>query len=120
MFNITKNIFIFTLCILVLGVVIGIAYAGKLYIKPQLQINRANRLLEEAEDEFNWGKTHFALSPEVSASEFQSAAEKYNTAADILEEWGEGYAIPADIIDYRNKAKQGLEWYEKAVKRKGQ
>jgi len=90
------------------------AFGGKLYIKPELERNRAARLLSEADADFRNGKIHITLSPEISVTEFQLAKEKYKQAVELIEIYGAGYYSPGDIEDYNNKTKECDIWIRKS------
>ena len=101
------------LVIFIVSVVLFISYnvyGGKLYIKPQLEIKRAERLLNEAEQDFRNGKIHITLSPEIACTEFEMAKDKYKQAIEIIEDYGEGYYTPGDVEDFTKRMNECAIW----------
>lgn len=94
--------------------IVGTVYAGRLYIKPNLERNRAERLLDEAEMEFRNGKLHITLSPEISVEEFRIAKEKIAQAIEIIEKYGEGYFTPGDVDDFTERMRECDLWIRRS------
>jgi len=106
-----KTKYILFLFLLVVVVLLSYtAFAGKLFIKPDLEIKRATRLLQEADTEFRSGKIHIALSPEIAIREFEVSMEKYEQVIEILDKYGAGIYSPGDLEDLEDKMKQCEEW----------
>lgn len=104
-----------SLFLIVLVVLISYtAFAGKLYIKPDLELKRAARLIKEADTEFRSGKIHIALSPEIAIREFEVSMEKYEQVIEIVEKYGAGTYSPGDLEDLEDKMKQCEEWIKKS------
>jgi hypothetical protein len=89
-------------------------FAGKLYIKPDLERKRAARLLSEADADFRNAKIHIALSPELALPEFESSKEKYREAVEILDKYGEGFYTPGDLEDFSSTIKDCDTWIARA------
>ncbi len=92
-------------------------FAGKLYIKPELERKRADRLLDEAESDFRNAKIHLTFSPEISLTEFTLAKEKFKQAVEIIEQYGAGYYTPGDVDDFQNRIKECDIWITNAMKK---
>jgi hypothetical protein len=113
-------LFILTVSILVL--LSYEAFAGKLFIKPKLELKRATRLIREAENDFRTGKIHIALSPELSIHEFTSAMNKYEDIVVIIDKYGAGTYSPGALEDFEDKIEECEDWIKKAkrtMSRKG-
>jgi hypothetical protein len=107
--------FIKGLLLLVLLAFISInVFAGKLYIKPDLERKRVARLLSEADSDFRNAKIHIGLSPELALPEFESSKEKYKQAIEIIDKYGEGYYTPGDLDDFSNRVKECDTWISKS------
>ncbi|MDD5439609.1 MAG: hypothetical protein PHS37_05440 [Candidatus Omnitrophica bacterium] len=110
------------LAILIFSLCIGTAiislpktvFAGKLYIKPDLEIKRAERLLDEAETEFRNGKVHITLSPDIAEPEFVLSKQKYQQAIELIERYGAGQYTPGDVDDFRKRMGECDLWIQKA------
>jgi len=106
----------------VLVIIVGVAcilfvsqvYAGKLYIKPELELKRAKRLLNEANSDFRNGKLHISFSPEISFTEFELARKKYKQAIEIIEKFGAGHYTPGDVSDFTNRMNECTHWTKKS------
>lgn len=90
-------------------------FAGKLYIKPDLELKRSARLLEEANADFVNAKIHITRQPEIALTEFEMAKEKYREAISIIEVYGAGYYSPGDVDDFKNRIKECDIWLEKSA-----
>ncbi len=112
--NISRPEFIHILFILLLfALAANIVFAGKLYIKPELERKRAARLLDEADSDFRNAKIHLDFSPEIAITEFENAMRKYKDAVEIIEQYGAGYYTPGDVEDYLQRAKECQAWINK-------
>jgi len=111
-----RNNFVFLLGVIVVFSVIFTTinvYAGKLYIKPELERKRAARLLNEADLEFRNGKIHITLSPEIAYREFELSKKKYKQAIELIETYGAGYYTPGDVEDFNTRIEECELWMEK-------
>lgn len=86
--------------------------AGKLYIKPDLERNRAERLIQMANKDFWNAKIHMTLSPETAITEFKQAKRKFKDAIAIIESFGAGYYTPGDVEDMTKRMKECDQWIE--------
>ena len=99
--------------VLIIAIVMTIAvsinsriFAGKLYIKPELELARAARLIDRADQDFRNAKIHMLLSPDISIREFEEARRKYEDAIKIIEEYGAGHYTPGDIQDLSHRSRE--------------
>ena len=90
------------------------AIAGKLYIKPDLEMKRAARLLKEADQDFRMAKVHLELSPAIARKEFEHAQKRYSQIIDIIQLYGAGYYTPGDIMDFETRIDECSLWIRKA------
>lgn len=115
--NQKRGFIFFSLVIVFIAVLISsLVFAGNLYIKPNLERKRAERLLEEAEKEFSNAKVHITLSPEISIHEFELSRSKIKQAVELIEKYGEGYYSPGDVDDFNSRMKESEMWIEKCKK----
>jgi hypothetical protein len=105
---------IFTLTCILLALFSYKAFAGKLYIKPELELKRASRLIREAENDFRTAKIHIALSPELAINEFESAMDKYEDIVVIIEKHGAGQYSPGALEDFEEKIEECEDWIKKS------
>lgn len=104
--------------------VIGIAvfsnsriFAGKLYIKADLELKRAARLVEMADSDYRNAKIHMLLSPDIASREFAQAHDKYKQAVEIIEVYGAGYYTPGDIEDLTQRKQECIQWIDECKKK---
>ena len=110
----SKSVYIITaLALFILFTSVNV-FAGKLYIKPDLELKRAERLIDMADADFRNGKIHFTLSPEIALNEFKLAKEKYIQIIQILEKYGAGHYTPGDVQDFRNLINECELWLRKS------
>jgi len=102
----------------VITIVVFCAYkhvsAGNLYIKPDLEMKRTARLLEEADADFRNGKIHISLSPEIALLEFDHSKSKYKQAVEIIEKYGQGSFTPGDVEDFKARMQECDLWIQKS------
>ena len=87
--KILRNILIGTFLVFIAVFASSYIFAGKLYIKPELELRRAERLVETADADYRNAKIHMLLSPEIAVKEFEQAWGKYKDAIEIIEKYGQ-------------------------------
>jgi len=109
-----KFLFVIGSIAVIAGMFPHLLYAGKLYIKPDLEVKRAERLLSEADADFRNGKVHITLSPDIALPEFELAQDKYKQAIELIERYGAGNYTPGDVDDFRKRMNECDLWIQKS------